>query len=54
MSAHIRAALTQTQLSISVANGRSMLGTWQRIYFWEHRTIPHQREPVVHLIGKPA
>lgn len=51
MPAHIRAALTQTQLSIPVAEGRPVLGTWQGIYVWEHRTRAHQREIVLHLIG---
>jgi secondary thiamine-phosphate synthase enzyme len=54
MPAHIRAALTQTQLSIPVAEGRPVLGTWQGIYLWEHRTGPHQREVVLHLLGEPA
>ena len=54
MPAHIRAALTQTQLSIPVADGRPVLGTWQGIYLWEHRTNPHQRELVLHLLGEPA
>jgi secondary thiamine-phosphate synthase enzyme len=52
MPAHIRAALTQTQLSIPVANGRLVLGTWQAIYLWEHRAAPHERELAVHLIGE--
>src|SRR3712207_6818245 len=40
MPAHIRAALTQTQLSIPVAEGRPVLGTWQGIFLWEHRAAP--------------
>ena len=51
MPAHIRAALTQTQLSIPVAEGRPVLGTWQGIYLYEHRTRPHRRELVLHLVG---
>lgn len=54
MPAHIRAALTQTQLSIPVLDGRPALGTWQGIYLYEHRTAPHGRELVLHLIGEPA
>ncbi|MBB5696476.1 secondary thiamine-phosphate synthase enzyme YjbQ [Muricoccus pecuniae] len=54
MPAHIRAALTQTQLSIPVENARPVLGTWQGIYLYEHRTSPHRRELVLHLIGTPA
>ena len=51
MPAHIRAALTQTQLSVPVAQGRLVLGTWQGIYLWEHRLAAHRREVVLHLIG---
>ena len=51
MPAHIRAALTQVQLSIPVADGRPLLGTWQGIYLYEHRTSPHRRELVLHLMG---
>ena len=51
MPAHIRAALTQTQLSVPVVNGAMALGTWQGIYVWEHRTAPHRREVVLHLLG---
>jgi secondary thiamine-phosphate synthase enzyme len=51
MPAHIRAALTQTSLSIPVANGRPVLGTWQAIYLYEHRAVAHRRELVLHLIG---
>lgn len=49
MPAHIKAALTQTSLSIPVAGGRMALGTWQGIYLFEHRTRPHRREIVLHL-----
>lgn len=51
MPAHIRAALTQTQLSIPVAEGRPVLGTWQGLYLYEHRARPHRREVVLHLLG---
>jgi secondary thiamine-phosphate synthase enzyme len=54
MPAHIRAALTQTQLSIPIAEGKLVLGTWQGIYLYEHRTSPHRRELVLHLLGEPA
>ena len=54
MPAHIRAALTQTQLSIPMEDGRPVLGTWQGIYLYEHRTAPHRREVVLHLIGEAA
>lgn len=52
MPAHIRAALTQTQLSIPVARGRPCLGTWQGIYVFEHRRRSHQRSVVLHAIGE--
>jgi len=52
MPAHIRAALSQTQLAIPVASGRMVLGTWQGIYLFEHRRAPHQREIVLHLLGE--
>ncbi len=52
MPAHIRAALTQTHLAIPVAGGRPMLGTWQGIYVYEHRTAPHRRTLVLHLMGE--
>jgi secondary thiamine-phosphate synthase enzyme len=52
MPAHIRAALTLTQLSIPVENGRMMLGTWQGVYLFEHRGIPHRRSVVLHLIAE--
>jgi secondary thiamine-phosphate synthase enzyme len=51
MPAHIRAALTQTQLSIPVAAGAMMLGTWQGIFLFEHRRAPHRRLVALHLIG---
>lgn len=54
MPAHIRAALTATQLAIPVERGKPLLGTWQGIYLFEHRTRPHRRELVLHLIGDPG
>ena len=51
MPAHIRSALTQTQLTIPVVNGRMALGTWQGLYLFEHRAMPHRRSVVLHLIG---
>jgi secondary thiamine-phosphate synthase enzyme len=52
MPAHVRAALTATQLSIPIADGRLVLGTWQAIYLWEHRLRPHRRELALHLVGE--
>ena len=51
MPAHLRAMLTGTQMSIPVADGRPVLGTWQGLYLFEHRRAPHRREVVLHLIG---
>jgi len=51
MPAHVRAALTQTQLGIPVAGGRPALGTWQGVYLYEHRRAGHRREVLLHLIG---
>ena len=51
MPAHLRAALTQTQLSVPLINGRLALGTWQGIYLFEHRRRPHRRRLALHLIG---
>jgi len=50
MPAHIRAALTSTQVSIPVAQGRMELGTWQGVYLFEHRNSPHRRGVLLHLI----
>lgn len=52
MPAHIRSALTQTQVSIPVNGGRLVLGTWQDIYLFEHRSQPHKRQIVLHLLGE--
>lgn len=52
MPAHVRAALTCVNLSIPVVDGALALGTWQGIYLWEHRTHPHRRTVVVHLLGE--
>jgi secondary thiamine-phosphate synthase enzyme len=52
MPAHIRAALTQTHLSIPVVEGRLGLGTWQGIYLFEHRAGAHRRDVLLHLMGQ--
>jgi secondary thiamine-phosphate synthase enzyme len=52
MPAHIRAALTLTQLSIPVEKGRLALGTWQGIYVFEHRAANHRRSVALHLLGE--
>lgn len=52
MPAHLRAALTQTQLTIPLLNGGLALGRWQGIYLFEHRRAPHERQVVLHLLGE--
>ena len=54
MPAHIRTALTTQTMSLSVDNGRMLLGTWQAVYLWEHRSSPHHRRLACHLIGHMA
>jgi secondary thiamine-phosphate synthase enzyme len=51
MPAHIRSALTQTQLSVPVERGTLALGTWQGIYVYEHRLRGYRREIALHVIG---
>jgi len=51
MPAHVKSALTQTTLSIPLSNSRMALGTWQGICLFEHRTRPHTRQIVVHVVG---
>jgi len=52
MPAHIRSALTQTQLTIPVEGGAMALGTWQGIFLFEHRRSPSERRIALHLIGE--
>ena len=52
MPAHLKTALTGVNLSLPVADGRMMLGTWQGIFLAEHRAQPHKRSVAVHLIGE--
>lgn len=49
MPAHIKAALMPVSLSIPVADGQPLLGTWQGVYLFEHRTAPHRRIVAAHL-----
>jgi len=51
MPAHIKSALTQTQLTIPFTLGRLALGTWQGIYVFEHRLQRQNRRVVMHLMG---
>jgi secondary thiamine-phosphate synthase enzyme len=52
MTSHIRSALTQTCLSVPVIAGQMALGTWQGLYVFEHRAVPHQRRIVLQLMGE--
>lgn len=52
MPAHIRSAVTATSLSIPVASGEPVLGIWQGIFLYEHRTRSHRRKVAAHLIGE--
>lgn len=49
MPSHLKAILTDTTLSVPVQHGRMVLGTWQGIYLWEHRTSPKLRRVTVHI-----
>lgn len=51
MAAHVRTVLTDTGLTVPVGGGRLLLGTWQGIFLWEHRTRPQRRTVVVTVIG---
>jgi secondary thiamine-phosphate synthase enzyme len=52
MPAHLRSALTATQLCIPVKSGKPLLGTWQAIFLFEHRRNTPEREIALHLIGE--
>ena len=52
MPAHIKSALTNNQISLSVKNKELLLGTWQGIYLFEHRLNPQQRNIIHHFIGE--
>ena len=52
MPAHIKSALTNNQISLSVKNKELLLGTWQGIYLFEHRLNPQQRTIIHHFVGE--
>jgi len=54
MPAHIRTLLTSTSLIIPVRDAKLVLGTWQGVYLYEHRTAPHERRVVVTVSGARA
>ena len=51
MSAHIKSALTNNQISLSIREGELLLGTWQGLYLFEHRLKPQNRTIIHHFIG---
>ena len=51
MPAHIKSALTNNQISLSLKNGKLLLGTWQGLYLFEHRLHPHKRTIIHHYVG---
>ena len=52
MPAHIKTMLTATSLQVPVLQGAPALGTWQGIYLWEHRRVPHSRTIALHFVGE--
>ena len=52
MPAHIKSALTNNQISLSINSGKLLLGTWQGLYLFEHRLENHSRIIIHHFIGK--
>ena len=51
MPAHIKSALTNCQISLSIKNKNLLLGTWQGLYLFEHRIEPQERKIILHYIG---
>ena len=51
MPAHIKSALTNNQISLSIREGELLLGTWQGLYLFEHRLKPQNRTIIHHFIG---
>jgi secondary thiamine-phosphate synthase enzyme len=52
MPAHIKSALTNNQISLSIQDGKLLLGTWQGLYLFEHRLENHSRIIIHHFIGE--
>jgi len=52
MTSHIRSALTQTSIVIPIYQGRLSFGTWQGLFVFEHRAVPHQRKVMLHVSGE--
>ena len=52
MPAHIKSSLTNNQISLSISNGKLLLGTWQGVYLFEHRLKPQKRIITHHFLGE--
>lgn len=52
MAAHVRSVLTESNMSLPVNHGQCVLGTWQGIFLWEHRTRSHNRSLMVTIYGE--
>jgi len=52
MPSHIKMALTRSSETIPFSNGRPLLGTWQGLFLWEHRSRPHQRKLTITVTGE--
>ena len=52
MPAHIKSALTNNQISLSIKNSELLLGTWQGLYLFEHRLHPQKRSIIHHFLGE--
>ena len=52
MPAHIKSALTNNQISLSIKSSELLLGTWQGIYLFEHRLSPQKRTIIHHFFGQ--
>jgi secondary thiamine-phosphate synthase enzyme len=52
MPSHIKMALTRSSETLPISDGRLLLGTWQGVFLWEHRSAPHSRRIVVTITGE--
>ena len=53
MPSHLRSSITKTSETLPITDGRLNIGTWQGLFLFEHRTLPHERTVVVHCHGTP-
>ena len=51
MPAHIKSSITNNQITLSIKNGKLILGTWQGLYLFEHRIKPQTRKIIIHFLG---